>query len=64
MRTKSSVTQMEVKRVANALRAAGIPTWRIEVDRPDGSKFSIVACTDVDEETAEDEIDRMIRRVP
>ena len=56
--------QMEVMRAAKAMRAAGIAAWRIVIEYPDGRRLSIIVGTDVDPETGESDLDRMIRKLP
>ena len=61
---KAAITQSEVARLAKGMRAAGIDEFSIKVEKPDGTKVSIVAGKAG--ETAEDgdDFDRMIGRVP
>ena len=61
---KAAVTQSELTRYAKALRAAGYDDWRVQIEKPDGTRISI--CAGKAGEAAEDgdEIDRMIERVP
>ena len=60
---KADVTQTELKRYAKAMRGAGIDEFRVEIDKPDGTRVSIVAGKST--ETAEaDEFDKLIEKVP
>ena len=57
---KAAVTQSELTRYAKALRAAGYDDWRVQIEKPDGTKVSICAGK-ADAPAADgDEIDRMI----
>ena len=62
---KADITQAEATRYLKALREAGYSEGRIEIDRPDGTKVSIVAGKAgeaiVDDP---DDIDAMIERLP
>ena len=62
---KATVTQAEVARYAKAMRAAGVDEFRVEIERPDGTKVSIVAgkASEAAPDDADD-IDAMIERLP
>lgn len=61
--SKSSVSQAELARYAKALRAAGIDNWRVEIEKPDGAKVSIVAGKGSDTAATGEDIDALIARV-
>ena len=60
---KTTVTQAEVVRYAKAMRAAGVDEFRVEIEKPDGTRVSIVAGK-ASENAAGDDIEAMIARVP
>ena len=61
---KAAVTQSELTRYAKALRAAGYDDWRVQIEKPDGTKVSICAGK-ADAPAADgDDIDTMIERLP
>ena len=60
---KADVTQGDLTRYAKAMRAADIVDWRVEIERPDGTKVSIVAGK-ASEDATGDDIDAMIERLP
>ena len=60
---KATITQAEVTRVAKGMRAAGIDEFSIKVEKPDGTKVSIVAGKTGDAADDADDIDAMIRKV-
>lgn len=62
--SKATITQSEVARLAKGMRAAGIDEFSIKVEKPDGTKVSIVAGKGVETADAGDDIDKMIERVP
>ena len=61
---KVTITQAEVARLAKGMRAAGIEEFSINVEKPDGTKVSIVAGKAAEPADADDDIDAMIERVP
>ena len=61
---KTSVTQAELTRCLKAARDAGYDATRIEIEKPDGTKVSIVAGKAAENADAGDEIDAMIERLP
>lgn len=58
------VTQAEVRRYLKAMREAGVAEGRVVIERPDGTKVSIIAGKGGDHATTADDIDAMIDRVP
>ena len=62
---KATITQAEVARLAKGMRAAGIDEFSIKVEKPDGTKVSIVA-SKADQSSVDDpeDIDAMIDKVP
>ena len=60
---KADVTKAELERYAAVMREAKIGDWRVEVERPDGTKVSIVAGK-ASEAAEVDDIDAMIERLP
>ena len=62
---KVAVTQAEVRRYFKGIREAGFGEGRIEIERPDGTRVSIVAGK-ASEAIADDadDIDSMIGKVP
>lgn len=61
--SKAPVTQSELTRYAKAMRAAGFDGLRMVIEKPDGTKVSIVA-GDAAVDAERDEIDAMIEKVP
>ena len=61
---RATITQSEVARLAKGMRAAGIDEFSIKVEKPDGTKVSIVAGKGAEAADAGDDIDKMIERVP
>ena len=59
---KAAVTQSELTRYAKALRAAGYDDWRVQIEKPDGTKVTIRAGKSGETADDGDEIDRMIER--
>ncbi len=62
---KATVTQAELRRYLKAMREAGFETGRVEIERPDGTRVSIVAgrTGDAADDDAND-IDALINKVP
>ena len=61
---KAPVTQAEITRYLKALRESGVPDARVVIERPDGTKVSIIAGKGGETVTPADDIDAMIERVP
>lgn len=61
---KADITQSEVARIAKGMRAAGIDEYAIKVEKPDGTKVSVVVGKGAETADAGDDIDAMIERVP
>ena len=61
---KVAVTQAEVRRYFKGIREAGFGEGRIEIERPDGTRVSIVAGKASETAETGDDIDRMIEKVP
>ena len=62
---KAALTQAELARYAKAMRSAGVYEFRVEIEKPDGTKVSIVAgkASEAAPDDADD-IDAMIERFP
>ena len=62
---KATVTQAEIRRCLKAARDAGYDEARVVIDKPDGTRVSIVAGK-ASEAIADDadDLDAMIRKVP
>ena len=62
---KAPVTQAEAKRYFKALREAGYGAGRIVIEKPDGTRITLVAgkASEAAPDDADD-IDAMIERVP
>ena len=60
---KAPVTQSELTRYAKAMRAAGFDGLRMVIEKPDGTKVSIVA-SEANADAGHDDIDAMIQKVP
>ena len=58
------ITQAEVRRYLRAMREAGFDEGRIEIERPDGTKVSIVAGKASEAAEAGDDIGAMIEKIP
>ena len=61
---KATVTQAEVARLARGMRAAGIDEFSIKVEKPDGTKLTVVAGKTSEAVNTGDDIDAMIERLP
>ena len=61
---KVAVTQAEVRRYLKALHEAGYRGGRIEIERLDGTRVSIIAGMAPDAADTGDDIDRMIAKLP
>ena len=61
---KATVTQAEIRRCLKAARDAGYDEARVEIDKPDGTKITVVAGKASEIADAGDEIDSMIGKVP
>ena len=57
------VTQAEVRRYLKAMREAGVAEGRVVIERPDGTKVSIIAGKGA-ETDATDDFDDLIAKVP
>ncbi len=60
--SKAVMTQAELKRYLTAMREAGITEGRVEIEKPDGTKVSIIAGKISDADVASDDLDVLIRR--
>ena len=60
---KVTVTQAEVRRYMRATLEAGFDECRVEIERPDGTRVSIVGGKAF-EAAAADDFDELIGRVP
>ena len=58
------ITQAEVARVFKGMREAGVADGRVVIERPDGTKVSIIAGKGAEAEAPEDDIDALIERLP
>ena len=61
---RATVTQAEIRRCLKAARDAGYDEARVEIDRPDGTKLTVVAHKASEAADPSDEIDTMIQKVP
>ena len=61
---RSAVTQAEIRRCLKAARDAGYDEARVEIDKPDGTKLTVVAGKASEAADTGDDIDRMIQQVP
>ena len=61
---KATVTQAELRRYLKAMREAGFETGRVEIERPDGTRVSIVAGPAGDDADDANDIDALIKKVP
>ena len=61
---KASVTQAEIRRCLKAARDAGYDEARVEIDKPDGTKLTVVAGKASETADGGDDLDAMIRKVP
>ena len=61
---KAALTQAEIARYAKALRSAGVDEFRVEIEKPDGTRITLVAgkASEAAHDDADD-IDAMIRKV-
>ena len=62
---KATVTQAEIRRCLKAARDAGYDEARVEIDKPDGTKLTVVVGK-TSEAIADgaDDIDALIQKVP
>ena len=60
---KAAVTQAEICRYLKALRDAGYSDGRIEIDKPNGTKVSIIT-GETSEAAVADDFDAMIEKLP
>ena len=61
---KATVTQAEIRRCLKAARDAGYDEARVEIDKPDGTKLTVVAGKASEAADTGDDIDRMIEKLP
>ena len=61
---RATVTQAEIRRCLKAARDAGYDQARVEIDRPDGIKLTVVAGKASEAAGTGDDIDAMIERLP
>ena len=61
---KTSIRQSEVARYLKAARDAGYDSARIEIEKPDGTRVSVVVGKATETAVPGDDIDAMIDRVP
>ena len=61
---KAIVTQAEIRRCLKAARDAGYDEARVEIDKPDGTKLTVVAGKASEAADTGDDIDAMIQKVP
>ena len=61
---KAIVSQAEIRRCLKAARDAGFDEARVEIDRPDGTKLTVVAGKASEIADGGDDIDAMIEQVP
>ena len=61
---KATITQSEVARLAKGMRAAGIDEFSIKIEKPDGTKLTVVAGKASEAADTGVDIDRMIEKVP
>ena len=61
---RATVTQAEIRRCLKAARDAGYDEARVEIDRPDGTKLTVVAGKASEAADTGDNIDRLIAKFP
>ena len=61
---KATVTQAEIRRCLKAARDAGYDEARVEIDKPDGTKLTVVAGKASEAADTGDNIDRLIAKLP
>ena len=61
---KAALTQAELARYAKAMRSAGVDEFRVEIEKPDGTRITLVAGKTGDPGDDADDIDAMIRNAP
>ena len=61
---KATVTQAEIRRCLKAARDAGYDEARVEIDKPDGTKLTVVAGKASEIADGGDDFDRMIKELP
>ena len=61
---KATVRQAEVTRYLKAMRDAGIAEGRLEITKPDGTRFVIIKVKASETADGGDDIDAMIEKVP
>ena len=61
---RATVTQAEIRRCLKAARDAGYDEARVEIDKPDGTKLTVVAGKASEAADTGDNIDRLIAKLP
>ena len=61
---KAALTQAELARYAKAMRSAGVDEFRVEIEKPDGTRITLVAGKTGDPGDDAADIDTMINKVP
>ena len=61
---KAALTQAEIARYAKAMRSAGVDEFRVEIEKPDGTRITLVVGKTGDPGGDADDIDNMINKVP
>ena len=61
---RAAVTQAEIRRCLKAARDAGYDEARVEIDKPDGTKLTVVAGKASEAADTGEDIDRMIEKLP
>ena len=61
---RATITQAEIRRCLKAARDAGYDEARVEIDRPDGTKLTVVAGKASEATGTGDNIDRLIAKLP
>ena len=61
---RATVTQAEIRRCLKAARDAGYDEARVEIDKPDGTKLTVIAGKASEAADTGDNIDRLIAKLP
>ena len=61
---KAALTQAEIARYAKAMRSAGVYEFRVEIEKPDGTRITLVVGKAGDAADDANDIDAMIRNAP
>ena len=61
---KAALTQTELARYAKAMRSAGVDEFRVEIEKPDGTRITLVVGKAGDAADDANDIDAMIRNAP